>query len=237
MRSPFSAGADDTDELVSGLRRALHDVMEDSDARATTDADHGAHLREPFVAPQRAHQVLDRVADLEGREHRGGLAEDLEDDRDGAVHLVLVGHRERRALAGLVDSQHDELPRVDLPSDRRRLDRDRDHVPLGQLSTVNDRVHPQNPFRRRLPCMAGAGRAAYRQTVYPGRSSREASDGAAVANLSRGSSPCVFERSECAAFHHAQGRLAAQGRRAGANRRRRYGRGTRRSRSALPRHR
>ena len=76
---------------------------------------------EVLVAAQGADEVLDGVAHLEGREHGCGLAEDLEDEGDGAVDVVLIGDGERGAFAGLVHAEDDELSGVDLAGYGRRL--------------------------------------------------------------------------------------------------------------------
>src|SRR5450756_452023 len=84
-------------------------------------------------------------ADAERSEHGRALADDLEDDRDGAGGDVFVRHRERHALAGLVDADDDELTRHGLARDLRRLDREAHHVAFDQLLPVGDRVHDPNP--------------------------------------------------------------------------------------------
>ena len=92
-------------------------VVEHRDAGTAADADHGADPLDLLGLAQRTAQVLDGVTHAERRQHGGALADDLEDDGDGAVGRVAVRDGERHPLPRVVDAQYDELSRADLARD------------------------------------------------------------------------------------------------------------------------
>ena len=133
------------DDVVAGLAMPAEQVVQHGDAGAATDAHDGADVLDMLRHAEGPAQVLDGVADAEGREHGRALADDLEDDGDGAVGRVAVGDGERHPLPRLVHAQDDELPRAYLPRDLRGLEGEADEIALGELLPVDDRVHGPSP--------------------------------------------------------------------------------------------
>ena len=66
---------------------------------------------------ERPDEVADRLALLECVEHRGGRADNLENDRNAALFAVEVRHGQRDALAVRLRTQDDELARLGLRGD------------------------------------------------------------------------------------------------------------------------
>jgi hypothetical protein len=116
------AGADDGHDLVAGLVVPLGDVMHGRDARAAAHADDRTHLVDFCSLAQGAAQVQDVVSLLQLFEHGRGLAEDEVDDGDGALVPVGVGDGQGDAFALGVHAQDDEVPRLRLGRDVRRMD-------------------------------------------------------------------------------------------------------------------
>jgi hypothetical protein len=71
---------------------------------------------------QRANDVEDCVASIQGIEQVSGLAYGLDDDIDGAALRIGILNRQWYALALLVDAHDDELPGPLFPGDARRFD-------------------------------------------------------------------------------------------------------------------
>ena len=121
------------------------------DGRSQTAADdaRAARALELGGVAERPREVQQRVARLQLREaHRGG-AHRLEHDGDGARLRVAFVHRERDALAALVDAQHDELARPDLA---RYLGRAHDHAGHFRVERLYsfDGIHGLRPLSSQI---------------------------------------------------------------------------------------
>ena len=119
------AEAGDHVHLAAVLVQPLGLRVRDGRSQTAADDARAARALELGGVAERPREVQQRVARLQLREaHRGG-AHRLEHDGDGARLRVAFVHRERDALAALVDAQHDELARPDLA---RYLGRAHDHA-------------------------------------------------------------------------------------------------------------
>ena len=111
------------------------------DAEAAPDQHHVPGLADVLREAERADEVREGVAALVVISHlERRLAERLDDERDRALVPVVVGDRERDALAAFMQAQHDEVPgrgglrhvgRLDLPQEGR----------VGEGFPANDGVH------------------------------------------------------------------------------------------------
>ena len=100
---------------------SLGDVVHGGDARAAAHTDHGAFFFNVRGMPQRAADVRNGVAFLEGFQQGRAFAQNQIDDGDGAVGRISVGNGQGNALARGGHAQHDEVARVRLLGDVRRV--------------------------------------------------------------------------------------------------------------------
>ena len=99
---------------------------------------------------ERPDEVEQAVALPEGVQQLGGGADDLKDDRHGALFAVIVRDGQRHPLPPLVDAEDDELARLRLFGDVRGLDLHQRHRVV-QRPLLDNLVHTLTPISGRAP--------------------------------------------------------------------------------------
>ncbi len=158
------AEAHDGGGAIAGRLEAAQLRIDRSNAEAAADQHDVADLPDVLRQAERADEVLELVALLEVVAHLvRRLPEGLHDQGDGAAFAVIVGDRQRNALAAIVKAQHHEVSGkrgvrdvggVDLPQEGG----------VGKGFAANDWIHssPQigRAWARLLACRTGIRPAA-----------------------------------------------------------------------------
>ena len=157
------AEADDHVHIRARLVQRLGLRIGDGDAQTPADdRDLFALLAlELARLAQRADEILQRLALLERVQPARGRADLLKNDRDRALFPVIARDGQRDTLALLVDAQDDELARLRLSRNARRLDLHQRHRVV-QAAFGYDWV--QNPF---LLCFCAANCAGCSDLTAP----------------------------------------------------------------------
>ena len=123
---------------------AVHPIarerIEGAGAEASADEHHVTVVGQRRGPAERADEVEYLVPRVERAEQPGRLADLLDDERDGAGAGVEVGQADRHALAVHVDAEDDELSRLRVVRDQRRVD-DEERRDRGQLAFLEDGRH------------------------------------------------------------------------------------------------
>ena len=120
-------------------RELAGDRQDDRGADAAADTDGVTGGDEVRLLAQRAGDVLDGVTDLEAGELRGADAHGLDHQGDGAGLGIVVGDRQRDALAARTRPDDDELAGAPDLGDPGGLDDEADDV-RGELLALDDLV-------------------------------------------------------------------------------------------------
>ena len=147
--------------------RRADDGQEHRGADAAADA-HGVAGRDEIgLAAEGTGDVLDRLADLEGRELGRAGADGLDHEGDGPGLGIVVGDRQRDPLPARSLADDDELAGTPDLRDPGSLDDEADDV-RGELLALDDGMQVD------LAGMSGAGRIiAHCQTICAGSRMRE----------------------------------------------------------------
>ena len=102
---------------------------------------------------QRAHEIVDALADLQAVQLHRGTAHDLENDVHSALLAVVTGHGQGDALAVLKRAHNDKLARLCLFGDQRGFN---DHLCHGgvQRDFFSDLIHRVCSFMLAFPISA-----------------------------------------------------------------------------------
>ena len=99
---------------------------------------------------KRPDEVAQAIPHLHGRELHRRSANDLEHDEDAPRLAVEIRDRQRDALPLLIDAQDDELPRLRLLRDARRIDLHGVDI-RGKLFLLQNLVHGSSSCRNNCP--------------------------------------------------------------------------------------
>ena len=139
----FAARADDRDHLVPRAlqftRRGISHRRPDTPA----DDDCGAKILDLTRLTQGPHDVEDRIAHLEHIQQHGRFADALHHDGDRPGFRIGVGKGQGNALAGVVQTDNDELAGTLFFGDPRRLDFEEFYASRNLASSDNGE-HPES---------------------------------------------------------------------------------------------
>jgi len=124
------AEANDGMHLSAQLMQTLGQRIRDRAADAAADHRDLLQAVQRGGVAQRADEIGEALALLLLLQLIGRRADDLIDDADRAGPAAAVCDRQRNALAVRIDAQDDELPRLRLGGDQRRLDH---HAGYGRI--------------------------------------------------------------------------------------------------------
>ena len=130
----------DGNDAVAGFLHGLRNGIQRSCSDATACTQNDAEPLDMCRSAQRSHDVVNRIPGPEHGHLARGLADGLDDQRDGPHVDVCIGDSQRNPFTVIGHPDDDELPGLPVRRDERRVDDIPDDV-LSQLFSFADRIH------------------------------------------------------------------------------------------------